>query len=203
MARRWLPVVLSLALSSLLGACGLWRDAAGSRRESGAGPSDRQGERERRAAVQARLERQRLAERCLRERPELETRMANLRRAEAHLARVKEEVYVPLAPPPAWDEAAEARFRREDQEADWLRHQQEQDRWRQRDERRRALWEADQRERQAAAQERLNREARGLRSRRADLFTGPGSIAFNPVVEAQIRGCRPLDSQAMGKTAPP
>jgi hypothetical protein len=204
MARRWLPVVLSLALTSLLGACGPGRDGPGLRQGVGAGgDADRQTERQRQAAARIRQERQRWEARCLRERPELEARMADLRRAEADLARVKEEFYVPSAPPPAWDEAAESRFRREDRDADWQRHQQERDRWVQRERERRGRWTADRQERLAAAQERLNAEARALRNRRADLFTGPGSIAFQPEVEEEIRRCQRLDSRWMGKTAQP
>lgn len=200
MVRRWLPLVFSLALSSVLGACGPWRDAAGSRREAGRGDTtERRAERQRQTAAR---ERRQWAERCRRERPELVARMADLRRAEAHLARVKGAVYEPSAPPPPWDEAAEARFRLEDREADWQRHLREQDRWRQREALRRAGWEAERRERLAAAQERLNGEARALRLRRADLFTGPESIVFNPVVEEAIRGCQRVDPRPMGKTAP-
>jgi hypothetical protein len=200
MARRWLPVVLSLALTSFLGACGLWRDRPG----PGAGADGDAARRTERQQENAdRLRRQRLEERCLRERPELEGRMAELRRAEAHLARVKEEVFVPSTPPPPWDEAVESRFRREDQEGDWQRHLQERERWSQREAERRDRWQTEQRERLAAAQERLNTEARGLRSLRADLFSGPESIVFHPEVEKRIRQCRPVEGRWMGKTAPP
>jgi hypothetical protein len=73
------------------------------------------------------------------------------------------------------------------------------------------------------AQEALNAEVRALRDLRADLFTAPGSIEFNPKVEEEIRLCRNLAVRAiaaptpaartpaakvsaaptMGKTAPP
>lgn len=198
MARRWLPVALSLALTSQLGACG-----PAPRREAGpSGRGDEKTDQQRQAAARNRLERQRWEARCRRQRPELEARMADLRRAEAELARVKEEIYVPSAPPPAWDEAAESRFRQEDRDSDWQRHQQAQDRWVQREKERHARWSADRGERLAAAQARLNAEARGLRNRRADLFTGPGSIVFQPEVEEEIRRCR-LQNHWMGKTAPP
>ena len=202
MTRRWLRVVLSLALTSLVGACGLPRGHRGHRPDTGAGGgAGRTAERQ----VEARLrsQRQREEERCLRERPELEAQMASLRRAETLLARVKGEAYIPLPAPAPWDEAAESRFRLEDREADWQRHLGERETWRQGEQSRRARWQADHEDRLREAQARLDQEARALRSRRANLFTGPGSIEFNPAVEAQIRQCRSLGSGLMGKSAPP
>jgi hypothetical protein len=200
MARRWRPVLLSLALTSLVGACGFQRGTPGPAVEAGAGgDASRNAERQ----ARARAERQQQAERCLRERPELEAQMASLRRAESDLARVREGTYVPLPAPAPWDEAAESRFRLEDREADWQRHQQAQESWRQQEQSRRARWWADHQDRLREAQARLDQEARALRSRRADLFTGPGSIEFNPTVEAQIRQCQNLRVRPMGKTAPP
>jgi hypothetical protein len=129
--------------------------------------------------------------------------MASLRRAENLLARVKGEAYVPSPAPTPWDEAAESRFRLEDQEADWQRHLGERETWRQGEQSRRARWQADHNDRLREAQARLDQEARALRSRQANLFTGPESIEFNPAVEARIRQCRSLGSGPMGKTAPP
>jgi hypothetical protein len=198
MVRQWLPVVLALALTSLVGACRSPRPPAGT-----GGDASPTAARQRQAEARARTERQRREERCLRERPELEARMAALRRAERHLARAREDSYVPLPPPAPWDEAAESRFRLEDREADRQRYLEERENWRRREESRRARWRADRQERLREAQGRLDQEAKALRSRRADLFTGPGSIEFNPRVEAQIRQCGEISGQPMRKTAPP
>jgi hypothetical protein len=205
MAPRWLPLLLALALPPLLSACGP-RVPPSVDPVTGKGrvdPDRMAAERQRLAETRAGVERQRAEERCLRERPALETRMAALRRAEGRLARVKAETYVSLPPPPPWDEAAESRFRQEDRDADWLRHQQAQESWRREDEGRRVRWWADHQARLGEAQAELNAEARALRERRADLFTGVDSIEFNPVVEAQIRQCRNLAARPMGKTTPP
>ncbi|MEB3156117.1 MAG: hypothetical protein VKO26_01615 [Cyanobacteriota bacterium] len=212
MVRRWLALVVAVALPSLLAACA--PRGAG----NAPGPSVQREASTRRAAelrrlaeARARAERQRLRERCLRERPGLETGMAALRRAESRLARVKEEGYAPLPPPPPWDEAAEARFRQEDRDADWLRHQREREAWREGEGIRRARWWSDHQARLGEAQAELNAAARSLRERRPDLFTGPGSIEFNPAVAEQIRTCADVAAQpagqpavqAVGKTAPP
>ncbi|MEB3260821.1 MAG: hypothetical protein VKP63_09380 [Cyanobacteriota bacterium] len=157
----------------------------------------------RRQAAEARAAGQRARELCVRERPELESRMAALRRAESRLARVKEDSYVPLPPPPAWDEAAESRFRQEDRDADWLRHQQAREAWRLREEERSARWWRAHQARLGDAQAELNTEARALRERRADLFTGPESIEFDPLVAERIRNCRDLAGRPVGKTAHP
>ncbi|MEB3316604.1 MAG: hypothetical protein VKO39_00460 [Cyanobacteriota bacterium] len=196
--RRWLPLLLALALTPLVGACRSPRPDA----EAG-GDASPTAAKQRLAEDRARMERQRQVERCLRERPELEARMAALRRAEHRLAQARADSYIPSPPPAPWDEELEARFRLEDREADRQRHLQERESWRQREENRRARWRAQQRERLRIAQWRLNQEAEGLRSRRADLFTGPGSIEFNPMVEAEIRHCGALSGRPIGKTAPP
>lgn len=199
MARRWLPVVLSLALIPLVGACAPKRADPGPRTQS---PAARETEQRRLAEAKARAERQRLEERCLRERPELESRIAALRLAESRLAQVKGETYIPSPPPKPWDEAAESRFRLEDREEDWQRYLQDEEAWQRREERRRIRWLAAHQERLREAQERLDRQARELRSRRADLFTGPGSIEFNPEVAEQIRHCRRIETRPVGETAP-
>jgi hypothetical protein len=204
MDHRWLPLLLSAALICLIGGCRAWRSGPGPGAEAQAPrPSSQASEAQRLAEARARAERQRLEERCLLERPELEERMAALRRAESRLAGVKDESYVPLPPPAPWDEAAESRFRQEDQETDWQRHLLERERWRQREAQRRASWWADHDARLGEAQAQLNQEAQALRNRRPDLFTGPGSIEFNPTVADQIRQCRRGESPIVGKTAPP
>lgn len=187
MARHRLFVVLSLALALQLVACGKGEPPRPS-------PDPRRGEAARTASererqAQARADQTRLQERCRRERPELEAAMAELRRAERWLARVKAETRVPLPPPPPWDEDAESRFRLEDRELDRQRHQAAQEEWRRREDSDRIRWQAAHGERLREAQDQLNRQAQALRERRADLFTGPGSIEFNPEVAAQIRQC--------------
>ncbi|MEB3334755.1 MAG: hypothetical protein VKP70_07195 [Cyanobacteriota bacterium] len=200
MARRWLPVVLSIALGLQLGACG-----NGNAPDPRAGKGSREaveGKRRAEAQVQARAKRRRRHERCLRERPALEAAMAELRRAESALAQVKSETRVPLPPPPPWNDAVESRFRLEDRELDRQRHEEARANWRQREESDRLRWRAAHQERLGEAQGHLNRQARVLRDRRPDLFTGPGSIEFNPAVEDQIRQCDRATAGTMGKTAP-
>jgi hypothetical protein len=198
-----LGAVLSLALIPLLAACG--GPPAGQEGRSGPAVTasrTAEAERRRQQEAQARLERQRRdQERCLRERPDWEAGMAALRRAESRLARVKVETYVPSLPPPPWNEAAEARYRREDREADWQRHQQAQEDWRLGEQSRRARWDAEHRWRLDDAQTQLNQEARALRERRASLFTGPTSIEFNPATVDQLLLCRTSATVPMGKTA--
>jgi hypothetical protein len=199
MASRWLPVLLSLALIPLVGACVAKRAEPGPRAQS---PDARAADQRSLAQIKSRDERQRLEERCLRERPELETRMAALRRAESRLARVKEESYVPSPPPKPWDESAESRFRLEDREVDWQRQLQDEEAWQRREESRRSRWLAEHDERLREAQEGLDRQARELRSLRADLFTGPASIEFNPEVAEDIRTCQRVGTRPVGETAP-
>jgi hypothetical protein len=189
MARRRLPSVLSLALVLQVVACGQGIPPRSSPDPRGTEEAGAAIERQRKDAARAQADQQREQERCLRERPELEVAMAELRRAESWLAQVKAETRVPLPPPPPWDEAAESRFRLEDRELDRQRDREARDEWRRREERDRIRWLAAHGERLREAQERLNRQARALRSRRADLFTGPGSIEFNPEVAARIRQC--------------
>lgn len=116
--------------------------------------------------------------------------MVALRQAERQLARVKQDTYVPLPHPERWDEAKESRYRLEDREADWQRHLQIHAEWQRREERRRNRWQADHNARLEIAQGRLDRLARQLHGQRPDLFTGPGSIEFNPEVADRIRSCR-------------
>lgn len=188
MLRPWLRFVLLLWLVLPLAACGDLRRAF----------SPQQGLQGLKAPVGSRppqpqppAVRQRMAEeRCRRERPGLEARMERLRRAELRLARVKEEAYVPLAPPPPWDEGKESRYRQEDRDADWLRDEQAREAWRRREKGRRESWLMDHQERLRQAQRHLDQQTRELRARRPDLFTGPASIEFHPEVVDRIRACR-------------
>ena len=115
--------------------------------------------------------------------------MASLRRSELALAQVKGETYTPLPPPAPWDEAIESRYRLEDREADLQRHLHDQQEWHRREQGRQARWIAEHRERVRQAQWALDRQTQELRAQRPDLFTGPGSIEFNPEVARQIRQC--------------
>lgn len=185
---RLLMRLLLLALLLLISACGRPRSAP---------PKDIQRFGEKSQVMQerrqAQLQRERNAlERCLRERPELEAQMVSLRRAEAELARVKQEGYVSLPPPEPWNEDRESRYRLEDREADWQRYLQAQEDWKRREEQQRSSWQVGHQSRLQVAQATLDREARELRSRRPDLFTGPGSIEFNADVASQIRSCRAI-----------
>lgn len=181
--------LLPLSLVLLLASCGtLQRAFAPAANQQGLNaPVKQQADQQRQAAAQA--ERRRDQERCLLERPGFEAQMAALRRAESQLARVKEDTYVPLRPPEPWDESVESRYRLEDREADWQRHLQAQEAWQRREQSHRASWMANHQERLSLAQERLDRQARELRSLRPDLFTGPGSIEFNPEVAHRLLHC--------------
>jgi hypothetical protein len=126
---------------------------------------------------------------CLREGPALEAQMAELRRSEAQLANVKEEAYRPQSSPPRWNEDQESRFRPEDRDGDWQTYLQAREEWTRKESGHRAQWQADHARRLAEAQARLNQLARSLRDQQPDLFTGPGSIEFNPVAVRRLREC--------------
>ena len=128
-------------------------------------------------------------DRCLRERQALEAQMAELRRSEAMLARVKEETYGPRSSPPRWNEDQESRFRPEDRDADWQRYLQAREEWNRQEGSRLARWKSDHARRVEEAQLRLDRTARSLREQQPDLFTAPGSIEFNPAVVRRLRHC--------------
>jgi hypothetical protein len=115
--------------------------------------------------------------------------MAELRRAEAQLARVKEETYGPRPSPPRWNEDQESRFRPEDRDADWQNYLKAREDWTRRESAQRARWQADHVRRLDDAQARLDQLARSLREQQADLFTAPGSIEFNPVAIQRLRDC--------------
>jgi hypothetical protein len=191
MKRRWSRWLLLCMWLPWLGACGhkppLFAPNQG--QQGVQAPVNPQAEQQRLANVQRQLAQQRSKQRCLKERPSLVAQMASLRKAELQLARVKEKTYVPLPAPDPWDETRESRFRQEDREADWQRHLQAQEAWQRREQNRRASWTANHQDRLLIAQERLDREAQALRSRRPELFTGPGSIEFNPEIAQRLRNC--------------
>jgi hypothetical protein len=148
------------------------------------------GPKERPASGPSQLQQQKIArDRCFRELPALEVQMAELRRSEARLAKVKEEAYVPQSSPPRWNEDEESRFRIEDREADWQRYLQAREDWTRGESGHRARWQADHANRWQEAQARLDQVARSLRDQQPDLFTAPGSIEFNPVAVRRLRDC--------------
>ena len=128
-------------------------------------------------------------ERCMQEIAELDVQMAELRRSEARLARVKEEAYTPQSSPPRWNEDEESRFRLEDRDADWQNYLQARDDWTRREGSQRARWQADHTRRWQEAQARLDGLASELRRQHPDLFTAPGSIEFDPVAVRRLRQC--------------
>lgn len=129
-------------------------------------------------------------DRCLRERQVLESQIAELRRSEALLARVKEERYGPRSSPPRWNEDQESRFRPEDRDADWQNYLKAREEWHRQEGGRQSRWQADHARRLDEAQVRLDRTARSLREQHPDLFTTPGSIEFNPAVVRRLRDCK-------------
>ena len=129
-------------------------------------------------------------ERCPADSPRLAFRMGELRQAEAALAAVKGEQYRPVPPPAPLEEAQESRYRPEDQDLDREHHAQAMAAWETAEAERRRLWAEDHDQRLAAAQGRLDQIAADLQRRRGDLFTGPGSIEFNPQVAEAIRLCQ-------------
>lgn len=124
------------------------------------------------------------ARQCRKRRQELQQDLAELRRAEAVLA---EERAVPLSPlpaPPIWDESAEQRYSKVDQQLDRQRYEQELAAWNQL----RAGTE-DQRLRLTQAQQRLDRQAQRLQKRYPGLFTGPTSIEVKPQELERLNRC--------------
>lgn len=193
MERRCLRSLL-VALLLLLAACGNQERSPGLNRgqQDPNAPASPQKKQQSQAKARAEAEKQRAQaqERCLQERPGVEAQMAALRRAELQLALVKEDIYVPLPPPEPWNESRESRFRREDRDADWQRYLQAQEAWQRREQSHRARWRAQHQERLERAQERLDGQARSMRSRHPDLFTGPQSIEFNPQVVHRLLHCQ-------------
>ncbi|MFN5698151.1 MAG: hypothetical protein ACK486_14135, partial [Cyanobacteriota bacterium] len=129
-------------------------------------------------------------ERCPADSSSLAIRMGELRQAEAALAAVKSEQYRPVPAPPPLEEAQEARYRPEDQELDREHHAQAMAAWEAAEAARSRRWAQDHDQRLADAQGRLDQIAAELQQRRGDLFTGPGSIEFNPQVAEAIRLCQ-------------
>ncbi len=124
------------------------------------------------------------ARQCRKRRQELQQDLAELRRAEAVLA---EERAVPLSPlpaPPIWDESAEQRYSKVDQELDRQRYEQELAAWNQL----RAGTE-DQRLRLTQAQQRLDRQAQRLQKRYPGLFTCTTIIEVKPQEQERLNRC--------------
>lgn len=137
-------------------------------------------------AVQRQTQQAELA--CRQRRQELIDGLAELRRAEAALAEQRAAVPPALPAAPVWDEATEQRYSQADQELDRQRYEQELVAW----QRRRADVQsviAAQRQRQALAQQRLDRQARLLQQRYPGLFTGPTSIEVRPMELERLSRC--------------
>lgn len=124
------------------------------------------------------------ARQCRKRRQELQQDLAELRRAEAVLADARAVPLSPLPAPPIWDESAEQRYSKVDQQLDRQRYEQELAVWKQL----RAEIE-QQRLRLTQAQQRLDRQAQRLQKRYPGLFTGPTSIEVKPQELERLNRC--------------
>lgn len=129
-----------------------------------------------------------VARQCQQRRRELLEGLEELRRAEAVLAEERAWSAPSLPPPPVWDEIAEQRYSLVDQELDRQRYEQELAAWTRRRDDQRIVVE-QRRQALSQAQQRLNAQARRLRQRDRDLFTGPTSIEVKPQVLERLSRC--------------
>ena len=184
---RVASVLALTALATLLASCG-GQSPRGSQDSGGnGGANDKQLEVNKREA-----QTRQAVEQCQRNRPRIQTLMANLRRDERELAAVKQDRYLPTAAPrKPFDEETESRFRPEDQELDRQRHEAAVAEWENLEASRRRQWQSAHRQRIDQAQAQLNRTARQLRELEPRLFTAPQSIEFAPVVARQVTRCDP------------
>ncbi len=132
---------------------------------------------------------QRETERCRQRAGAIALELRQLRQAEARLAAVRGEAYAPSPPPAPFNEAAEARFRFEDQELDRQRHGERMAVWQAREDDRRRRWHADHASRLEVAQITLNQRAAAMRQQQPDLFSGPTSIELNGTVWRRLQTC--------------
>jgi hypothetical protein len=124
---------------------------------------------------------------CRARRQRIMALMASLWTAEQELAATKNAPFRPsLAPPAPIDERTEARYRLEDQQLDHQRREAALAAWEERVAAERVRWRDERARRIATAQERLDRGLLALKSLQPNLFTGPGSIEFDPVVARQV-----------------
>lgn len=146
---------------------------------------------ERTAMEKAAAARREALEACRRRQGRITTLMESLRSAEQELAAARNSPFRPsLAPPLPLDAGRESRYRPEDQRLDRERYEEALGAWEQQVAAERAMWRQQRNARVAAAQDRLDRDARALRDLQPDLFTGAASIEFNPVAVARLRtGC--------------
>jgi len=180
---------LTVAIHDCLGRClglGLGLLAVGGC--SGQPPPPRTSPRQPPPQLERPLDRQ-AAQRCLRRRDQLHSRLQQLRRSERQLDRLRRATPSFPVPRPVWDQEREQRYSRVDQEIDRENHERALAAWRQS----RAAFQASWRQRQAgelaAEQVRLNRLAAELRHSHPDLFSGPGSIELNPGVLERLQRC--------------
>ena len=114
--------------------------------------------------------------------------LTELRLAETRLADLRAERPPPLPPAPVWDEAAEQRYSQVDQDLDRQRYEQDLAAWQRQQADQPALL-AQQRQREAAAQQRLNGQMQRLQKRYPGLFTGPSSIEIRPQELERLSRC--------------
>jgi len=129
------------------------------------------------------------AQRCLRRREQLHSRLQQPRRSERQLLRLRRATPPFSTPGPIWDEAKEQRYSPVDQEIDRQNHERELAAWRESQTAFQARWRRRQAAELAAEQARLNRLAAGLRRQYPDLFSGPISIELNPAVLERLQHC--------------
>ncbi|MEA5391074.1 hypothetical protein VB738_07340 [Cyanobium gracile UHCC 0139] len=146
---------------------------------------------EREAMEKAAAARRQSLDTCRRRQGKITSLIESLRSAEQELAAARNSPFRPsVAPPPPLDAGRESRYRPEDQRLDRERYEEALGVWEQQVAAERGRWRQQRDARVAAAQDRLNREARALRDLQPDLFTGPESIEFNPVAVGRVRtGC--------------
>ncbi|MDM7953179.1 MAG: hypothetical protein QUV07_08200 [Cyanobium sp. CZS 25K] len=117
--------------------------------------------------------------------------MASLRDAEQELAAARNSPFRPSVPPPTpIDAGRESRYRQEDQQLDRERYEAALGAWEEQVASQRARWRQGRAQRVEVAQARLDRDYQALRALEPDLFTGPGSIEFDPMALQRVKaGC--------------
>ncbi len=153
--------------------------------------TDRRLAQERAALEKADAARREALEACRRRQRRITTLMDSLRSAEQELAAARNSPFRPsVVPPQPLDPGRESRYRPEDQRLDRERYEEALGAWEQQVAAERIRWRQRRDARVAAAQDRLDRDARALRELQPDLFTGPASIEFDPGTVGRVRaGC--------------
>lgn len=143
------------------------------------------------AATKEEAARRAALEACRSRQERITALMASLREAEQELAAARNTPFQPsVAPPEPLDDRRESRYRLEDQQLDRERYEAALDAWEQRVADQRVRWQEDRVQRIKRAQERLDRSFVALKTLQPDLFSGPGSIEFDPAVARRVAaGC--------------